>query len=436
MKFLALLASVAVITFAVPFEVNLARYTQPEGAELIPDEYIVTLKKPNTFHGHDYSQYVRKHIEEVLGDNLISRGSLMHTYQLGYAAVLTKHQLAKLRQNQDVDLIEQNSVVTVNDVQENPSSWGLKRIDQRELPLNNSYEYSSSAGEGVDVYVVDTGVFCDHVDFEGRCVWGATIPKNDPDEDGNGHGTHVSSTIAGKKYGVCKKCKVIAVKVLRSSGYGSMADVLKGVEWVAEDHLMKSKKNKNVRSVANMSLGGSKSPTLDRVVDNAVKSGVLFAVAAGNSNVDACKSSPAASKSAVTVGASTKDDERAYFSNYGKCVDLFAPGHMITGAWIGSKTAEKTISGTSMASPHVAAVLALLAHDHPDMSPEELKSHLLSVATKNALSDIGEDSPNLLLYSDPKGHSASDDQAVMDYGWGNEFSFDSDNLRHEQMVMF
>jgi hypothetical protein len=206
----------------------------------------------------------------------------------------------------------------------------------------NKYLYSEDGGEGVDAYVIDTGTNVDHVDFEGRAKWGKTIPTGDEDADGNGHGTHCSGTVAGKKFGVAKKANVYAVKVLKSNGSGTMADVVKGVEWAATAHTdtvsaaKKGKKKGFKGSVANMSLGGGKSRTLDLAVNAAVDVGLHFAVAAGNDNADACKYSPAAAENAVTVGASTLADERAYFSNFGECTDIFAPGLNILSTWVSS----------------------------------------------------------------------------------------------------
>lgn len=296
---------------------------------------------------------------------------------------------------------------------EKDAPWGLARISHRgslSFGTYNKYLYSSDGGEGVDVYVIDTGTNVDHVDFEGRAHWGKTIPSGDADEDGNGHGTHCSGTVAGKKYGVAKKANVYAVKVLRSNGSGSMSDVVKGVEYAAEAHsdtlkAAKAGKKKGFKgSAANMSLGGGKSPTLDLAVNAAVDAGIHFAVAAGNDNADACNYSPAAADKPVTVGASTLSDERAYFSNYGKCTDIFAPGLNIKSTWIGSKYAVNTISGTSMASPHIAGLLAYYLSLQPakdsayavaDITPKQLKQTLISVGTKNALSDIPSSTPNV-----------------------------------------
>ena len=284
-------------------------------------------------------------------------------------------------------------------VTEKNAPWGLARISHRDsLTFSdfNKYIYAEDGGEGVDVYVIDTGTNWEHVDFEGRAHWGKTIPAGDPDEDGNGHGTHCSGTVAGKKYGVAKKANVYAVKVLKSSGSGTMGDVVKGVEWAANAHVAKVKKGtKGFKgSSANMSLGGGKSPALDRAVNGAVAAGLHFAVAAGNDNADSCNYSPAAAEDAITVGASAIDDTRAYFYNYGKCNDIFAPGLSILSTWTGSKYAVNTISGTSMASPHIAGLLAYYLSLQPAsdsayatavITPKELKKNILSVATVGAL---------------------------------------------------
>lgn len=298
---------------------------------------------------------------------------------------------------------------------EKDAPWGLARISHRNqlgFGTFNQYLYASEGGEGVDVYVIDTGTNVDHVDFEGRAHWGKTIPANDEDVDGNGHGTHCSGTIAGKKYGVAKKANVYAVKVLKSNGSGTMSDVVKGVEFAAESHVKKVKsagKDKKFKgSTANMSLGGGKSPALDAAVNGAVEAGLHFAVAAGNDNANSCNYSPAAAELAVTVGASTLSDERAYFSNFGKCNDIFAPGLNIKSTWIGSKYAVNTISGTSMASPHIAGLLAYYLSLQPssdsayavsELTPKKLKNHLLGIATKGALDDVPSDTTNLLAWN-------------------------------------
>jgi cerevisin len=309
--------------------------------------------------------------------------------------------------------------------------WGLARISHRaalSFGTFNKYLYAAEGGEGVDAYVIDTGANIEHVDFEGRARWGKTIPTGDEDVDGNGHGTHCSGTIAGKKYGVAKKASIYAVKVLRSNGSGTMADVIAGVEFAAKSHLEQVKaardgKRKGFKgSVANMSLGGGKTKALDDVVDAAVAFGLHFAVAAGNDNADACNYSPAAAEKAITVGATGIDDSRAYFSNYGKCTDIFAPGLSILSTWIGSKYATNTISGTSMASPHICGLLAYYLSLQPSsdsefsvapITPEKMKANLLSIATIGAISDMPKGTPNLLAWN---GGGCSNYSAIIEAG--------------------
>ncbi|KAJ5775301.1 uncharacterized protein N7511_000312 [Penicillium nucicola] len=361
---------------------------------------------------------------------------LKHTFHIaggltGYAGHFHEDVIEQVRRHPDVEYIEKDSEVRTMDgpQTEKNAPWGLARISHREslsFGTFNKYLYAEDGGEGVDAYVIDTGTNVDHTDFEGRANWGKTVPQGDADEDGNGHGTHCSGTIAGKKYGVAKKANVYAVKVLRSNGSGSMSDVVKGVEWAAEAHIKKSKAGdkKFKGSVANMSLGGGSSRTLDLAVNAAVDAGIHFAVAAGNDNADACNYSPAAAEKAVTVGASTLADERAYFSNYGKCTDIFAPGLNILSTWIGSKYATNTISGTSMASPHIAGLLAYYVSLAPakdsafavaDVTPKQLKDALISVATKGTLTDIPSDTPNLLAWNG--GGSSNYTQILADGGY-------------------
>jgi cerevisin len=260
----------------------------------------------------------------------------------------------------------------------------------------NKYLYEPQGGEGVDVYVIDTGINIGHVEFEGRARWGKTIPVDQDDQDGNGHGTHCAGTIASRKYGVAKAANVIAVKVLGSNGSGAMSDVVGGVVWAtaeasknaaaATKELAATGKTAHKGSVANMSLGGGRSRALDDAVNGAADSGLHVAVAAGNDNSDACSYSPAGAAGAVTVGASTLADEPAYFSNYGECVDIFAPGLNILSTWIGSPDATNTISGTSMASPHTAGLLAYFLSIYPSKNFNPVFSdsgELLSIAPQH-----------------------------------------------------
>ncbi|CAO3618435.1 unnamed protein product [Cunninghamella echinulata] len=397
---------------------NLAPLYSSSESETVDDSYIVVLKDHlNVKHMENHAAWIStlvsdfQPIQTWLNPEQSNHG-IKHIYDTpglkGYSGKFDSRIIDLIRSSEDVAYIEKDSMVYANELQRG-SPWGLSRVSSRKKlgfgSFNKYYYDGETAGEGVTVYVVDTGVNVGHVDLEDRATWGATIPSGDEDENGNGHGSHCAGTIAGKKYGVAKKAKIVAVKVLRSNGSGTMSDVVKGVDWATSAHAEQAeaarKNGKTFRgSVANMSLGGGKSRPLDAAVNGAVESGVVFAVAAGNDNADACNSSPASAELAITVGASTISDDRAYFSNYGKCVDTFAPGLNIQSIWRGSKYATNTISGTSMASPHVAGLAAyLLSQTDGGASPKEIKDKILSLATKGALNNVGKDSPNSLIFN-------------------------------------
>ncbi|KAF1351133.1 alkaline serine protease Pen c2 [Delphinella strobiligena] len=421
-------------------------------AEEISDSYIVVFKDhvdqtlAAAHHGWVQDLHtntltskmeLRKRSQTPFTDTLFE--GMKHTYNIagslmGYSGHFDEDVIEQVRRHPDVAYVEKDQIMhtlSSDPSLEKNAPWGLARISHRDsltFGTFNKYLYAAEGGEGVDVYVIDTGTNTDHVDFEGRAHWGKTIPTGDADADGNGHGTHCSGTVAGKRYGVAKKANVYAVKVLRSNGSGSMSDVVKGVEYAAESHsdkveAAKSGKHKGFKgSTANMSLGGGKSTILDQAVNAAVDAGIHFAVAAGNDNADSCRYSPAAAEKAVTVGASTLADERAYFSNYGKCNDIFAPGLNIESTWIGGKTATNVISGTSMASPHIAGLLAYLLSLQPakgsayavaEITPKKLKANLLSVATVGALSDVPSDTANILAWN---GAGVSNYSSIVEQG--------------------
>ncbi|KAL4866064.1 hypothetical protein BDV12DRAFT_173415 [Aspergillus spectabilis] len=432
-------------------------------AKEIPDSYIVVFKKHvdsdaasahhswvQDIHGQQVgrSSDLKKRFlgfEFGFGEELYD--GLKGTFNIagslvGYSGHFHEDTIEEIRNHPDVEYIERDSEVhTMEDsAVEKNAPWGLARISHRDslsFGTFNKYLYASEGGEGVDVYTIDTGINVEHADFGGRAHWGKTIPTNDEDLDGNGHGTHCSGTIAGDKYGVSKKANIYAVKVLRSSGSGTMSDVVQGVEWAVESHLKKAKKGgKGFKgSVANMSLGGGKSKTLEDAVNAGVENGLHFAVAAGNDNADACSYSPAAAEKAVTVGASTLADERAYFSNYGKCTDIFAPGLNILSTWIGSKHAVNTISGTSMASPHIAGLLAYFVSLQPskdsafavELTPEKLKKDIISIATVGILTDIPSDTPNLLAWNGGGSSNYSDIVAAGGYKAHAQVKVDSES---------
>jgi len=306
-----------------------------------------------------------------------------------------QEELVKEQEEPESRPIVSHAMKGTNSTLQADAPWGLCRVSSKKFSKGHSkYIYPNSAGSGIDVYVIDTGINVDHHDFDGRAKWGITIPKFDQDADRNGHGTHCAGIIGGRSHGIAKNVNLIAVKVLRSNGYGTTSDVVAGVEWVVNQSRVAGRRGKS--SVANMSLGGGKSMALDRAIESAVASGVHFAVAAGNDAADACLYSPAGVETAISVGAMNVKNSMAYFSNFGACVDIFAPGVDILSTWIGSPDAVNTISGTSMASPHVAGVMALYLAEN-EYTPEELKKVIIEDGLASKLEGIPDDTVNLLL---------------------------------------
>ena len=310
----------------------------------------------------------------------------------GVAVSLPEAALNGLKNRPGIELIEADGEVTTQGTQSG-ATWGLDRIDQRNLPLSGTYTDNVS-GSGVDAYIIDTGILSTHSDFGGRVTsFGYNAIKDRRGtQDCNGHGTHVAGTVGGAKYGVAKNVRLIPVRVLDCRGSGSWSGVVAGMDWVVANH-------GTAPAVANMSLGGGASSSVDLAVQRMIDDGVVVVVAAGNSNVDACGSSPARAAGALTVGATTNTDARASYSNFGSCLDIFAPGSSITSAWHTSKTATNTISGTSMASPHVAGVAALILQETPTASVSTVISTVTSRATPDKVTLAGTNSPNRLLYS-------------------------------------
>jgi serine protease len=356
----------------------------PERA--IPNQYIVVL---------DDLRVGRAEVR-TLTDDLVRQhgGVVLRRFEQalrGFSVRMSATAAAALARSPGVRYVEQDSVREIVATQTG-ATWGLDRIDQRALPLNGTYIYDTNAA-GVHVYIIDTGIRSTHTHFGYRVstVGFTSISDGNGTNDCNGHGTHVAGTVGGAAYGVAKGVTLHAVRVLGCNGSGSTSGVIAGIEWVTVNHLKPA--------VANMSLGGGASTALDDAVRNSIAAGVTYAIAAGNSNANACNSSPARVTQALTVGSSTNADARSSFSNFGTCVDLFAPGSSITSAWNTSDSATNTISGTSMATPHVAGVAALYLASNPTAMPSTVHAAVVNNATQNRLTGVGTGSPNRLLYS-------------------------------------
>lgn len=323
-------------------------------------------------------------------------GRVLDRYESVFSGIVVSLPVAAIdaiRSRPGVEFVELDGLVSTMATQ-GGATWGLDRIDQKSLPLNSTYTYNFTgvlaSMAPVDVYVIDTGIRSDHAEFTRRVAKGfSSVNDRRGTEDCNGHGTHVSGTIGGTAYGVAKQVRLIPVRVLDCRGSGTWSGVIAGLDWVASTH------QTGVAAVANMSLGGSGSASLDKAVEAVVADGVTVVVAAGNSNVDACTTSPARVPAVLTVGATASNDGRASFSNFGSCLDIFAPGVSITSAWNTSRTATNVLSGTSMASPHVAGVAALLLSE----GIGDVAGTLLSRATTGAVGGAGIGSPNRLVYS-------------------------------------
>ena len=312
----------------------------------------------------------------------------------GFAATLNSGQLNALQHNPNVAYIEQNKPVQASTVQTG-ATWGLDRIDQRSLPLSTTFTYLNT-GVGVNAYIVDTGIRLSHVQFAGRVTSGYDAVDGGTADDCNGHGTHVAGTVGGTTHGAAKGVSLVAVRVLDCAGSGTTAGVVAGIDWVTANHVKPA--------VANMSLGGGASTAIDDAVRRSVAAGVTQVVAAGNGNTGgraqpACNYSPARVPEAITVSATGSTDGKASYANYGTCVDIFAPGNSIASTWYTSDTALNTISGTSMASPHVAGVAALYLQSNPGATPAAVGSALNAGATLNKVTSAGSGSPNRLLFT-------------------------------------
>jgi serine protease len=426
---IAISRSLATITLAATCQIGLAQFNgnpnsyqpQIQGMNLatkIPNQYIVVLKdatvNESAVQRVDANFSLAEARAAVVQDISVSlatqaRGALRQTYSSAINGFVVQSKsvdhVKSLLKDPRVDYIEADQVVTIGATQNN-ATWGLDRIDQVSLPLNSSYSYDYD-GTGVNAYVIDTGIRITHNQFGNRGRSGYTaINDGNGTNDCQGHGTHVAGTIGSTTYGVAKDAKVYAVRVLGCDGSGSNSGVIGGVDWVAGNHIKPA--------VANMSLGGGASSALDNAVNSAVSQGITMVVAAGNDNSNACSYSPARAGSAITVGSTTSSDSRSSFSNYGNCLDIYAPGSSITSTWSTSNSATNTISGTSMASPHVAGVAALYLDEFPNASPTQVETAIINAAIPNKVTDARSGSPNLLLnnFSDTGGGPGPDPDPV------------------------
>ncbi len=302
----------------------------------------------------------------------------------GFSLSATEAQAKRLTADPEVRYVEADGIAKATGTQQNPPSWGLDRIDGA---LDDGYTYPNE-GQGVTAYVLDTGVDMDHPQFEGRATSGYDFIDDDPDaSDCQGHGTHVAGTVGSRDYGVAKSVDIVSVRVLNCQGTGQWSQIIGGIDWVTQ--------NASGPSIGNMSIGGGANSSVDNAVEGALDTGVQFAIAAGNASENACNTSPARVPGAITLGATTRSDSRASYSNYGSCLDLFAPGSNITSTRNGGGSTQ--MSGTSMATPHTAGAAALYLSAHPDASPQQVRDAIVGAAESGVVGNPGSGSPNLLL---------------------------------------
>lgn len=380
------LAAVHLVHAAPNTTSSLLDSSQAKG--IIKNQYIVILNK-DAGPSIDFAQNIAKqHGAKVLQSyDTVLKGFAIYLPDTAATAFVEA-----MKKNPQVLSIENDTVMKIDATTQSNPDWGLDRIDQKALPLNSAYSYLQT-GSGTTAYIVDTGILSSHQQFSGRVLSGYTaISDGNGTTDCNGHGTHVAGTVGGSTYGVAKNVNLVPIRILGCDGSGASSNVIAGLDWIL--------KNGKKPAVVNMSLGGDASTSLDSAVENLFNNGYVMVVAAGNSNTDACSASPARVNKALTVAATDNTDTRASYSNYGSCVDIFAPGSQINSSWIGSNTATKVLNGTSMATPHVAGVVAEMLQSTPTATPETISTNLLNQASSNVVKNPS-GSPNRLLYKSP-----------------------------------
>ncbi|MBN6526555.1 S8 family peptidase [Acinetobacter pittii] len=376
------------LTYAAPATTN-SVLGSSEAKGIIKNQYIVILNK-DVGSSNEFAQGIAK---QHGGKVLQTYDAVLKGFAIYLPDVAGTAFVEAMKKNPKVVSVENDTIMKVDATTQSNPDWGLDRIDQRNLPLDSAYSYLQT-GSGTTAYIVDTGILSTHQQFSGRVLSGYTaISDGNGTSDCHGHGTHVAGTVGGSTYGVAKNVSLVPIRILGCDGSGASSNVIAGLDWIL--------KNGKKPAVVNMSLGGEANTSLDSAVENLFNNGYVMVVAAGNSNTDACSSSPARVSKAITVAATDSTDARASYSNYGSCVDIFAPGSQINSSWIGSNTATKVLNGTSMATPHVAGVVAEMLQSTPTATPQTISTNLLNQASSNVVKNPS-GSPNRLLYKSPQ----------------------------------
>ncbi|MCE6237898.1 S8 family peptidase [Acinetobacter pittii] len=375
------------LTYAAPATTN-SVLGSSEAKGIIKNQYIVILNK-DVGSSNEFAQGIAK---QHGGKVLQTYDAVLKGFAIYLPDVAGTAFVEAMKKNPKVVSIENDTIMKVDATTQSNPDWGLDRIDQRNLPLDSAYSYLQT-GSGTTAYIVDTGILTTHQQFSGLVLSGYTaISDGNGTSDCHGHGTHVAGTVGGSTYGVAKNVSLVPIRILGCDGSGASSNVIAGLDWIL--------KNGKKPAVVNMSLGGEANTSLDSAVENLFNNGYVMVVAAGNSNTDACSSSPARVSKAITVAATDNTDTRASYSNYGSCVDIFAPGSQINSSWIGSNTATKVLNGTSMATPHVVGVVAEMLQSTPTATPQTISTNLLNQASSNVVKNPS-GSPNRLLYKSP-----------------------------------